>query len=129
MSAFLRGIRQRQQHIGYFVICFFLYALALALAKPAGWWAVVALWIVLVGLLELVYRWTVALGKRNRQTWWARPRSYNYVFVLRWSVMLAVAVVTLMFRYPFLRYAFLVLLIAGLLCAGIIRWVARRDQA
>lgn len=63
MSAFFRGIRQRQQHIGYFVICFFLYALALALAKPAGWWAVVALWIVLVGLLELVYRWTVALAR------------------------------------------------------------------
>jgi heme O synthase-like polyprenyltransferase len=109
MAAFFRTIRQRQQHISYFVICFLLFALALALAKAAGWWAVIALWIVLVGLLELVYRWTVALGYRNRRTWWAKRQSHNYWFVFRW--------------------AFLALVVAGLLCAVIIRRMGRRDLA
>jgi hypothetical protein len=129
MAAFFRTIRQRQQHISYFVICFLLFALALALAKAAGWWAVIALWIVLVGLLELVYRWTVALGYRNRRTWWAKRQSHNYWFVFRWALYLGIAFAVLMVRHVYFRYAFLALVVAGLLCAVIIRRMGRRDQA
>jgi hypothetical protein len=129
MPALLRAIAQRQQHMAYFVICLLLFALALALAKPAGWWAIIAFWIALVGILELVYRWMIAMGRRNRQKWWARQRSRHYGFVIRWVLYLAIVTVVLMVRHPFLRYGLLALVAAGLLCAGIIRWLGHRNAA
>ena len=128
MSAFFRAIVRRQQHMAYFVICFLLFALAAALAKPAGWWAVIAFWIALVGVLELVYRWTIAVGRRNRRTWWAKPRGRRFSLAWRTWIYLLLVVAGLMIRRPFLFYGFLALLVAGLLCAGVIRWMGRHDQ-
>jgi cobalamin synthase len=128
MGAFLRGVKRRQEHIAYFVICFMLFALAIALAKPVGWWAVGALWVALVAMLELVYRWTVGLGYRNRRKWWARPHRPGYWWRWRLIIYVPVAVVALLVRSPFLRYGLLALLVAGLLAAGIIRWMERRRQ-
>ncbi|HKD82167.1 MAG TPA: hypothetical protein VKH81_20920 [Candidatus Angelobacter sp.] len=128
MGAFLRGVARRQKHLGYFFICFFLFALAIALVKPVGWWAVIALWVVLVGVLELIYQWTIALGRRNRRTWWGRPHPPGYWRARALIIYVTVAVVALLVRSPFLRYGLLALLIAGLFCAGIIRWMESRRQ-
>lgn len=128
MSSVLEGIRDRQQHLGYFFICFMLFALAIALVKPVGWWAVIALWVTLAGVLELVYRWTIALGQRNRQSWWAKSRDRNFWFNFRWLVRLGVVAVVLAVRQPSVRYALLALLMAALLYAGVIHWMRRREQ-
>ncbi len=128
MSRILRGIRERQRHIGYVVVCFFLFALALALAKPAGWWAVVALWVALVAMLELVYRWTVALVRRNRRKWWAKPRKDRHWRTQRATVYFALFALSLLIQHPFLRYSLLALLAAGMFCVGIIHLIHRNDQ-
>lgn len=128
MSTFLRSLRRRHEHISYFVICFFLIVPGVALQKTVGWWAVITLWGALVFLLELVYRWIVGVGNRNRRAWWARPHKPGYWSRWGWPLYLGVATVSLMIHYPFLRYASLLLLAGGVLSAGVIRWVNRNDQ-
>lgn len=121
MKRYARRIRQRQEHIGYFVICFFLLVLAIALARRSGWLAVLALWTLFVFILELAYRWTVSLGVRHRETWWAKPHAPGYWTGWHLVVVICLALVALMIRSPSARYGLLALLAAGLFCAGIIR--------
>ncbi len=119
VNKYLRRIRQRQEHVGYFAICFFLWVLAVALGRRSGWLAVLALWAIFVLILELVYRWTISLGARNRRTWWAKPHAPGYW--RGWFLCIWIVWVALVIGSPSFRYGLLALLAAGLFCAGIIR--------
>src|SRR4051812_19458654 len=99
MSTFLRSLRRRHEHLGYFAICFFLIVLGVALQKTVGWRAVITLWVALGFLLELVYRWIIEVGNRNRRKWWARPRKHGYWNRWRWLLYLATAIVSLMIHH------------------------------
>jgi len=120
--------RQRQEHIGYFVICLFLFLLAEVLGLRAGWLAVLALWAALIAILEIIYRWVISLGVRNRKTWWGQPRPVGYWRLWRPGVYASIILAGALIRSPFTRHAVLVLLGAGLLCAGIIRLLHNKDQ-
>lgn len=121
VNKYLRRIRQRQEHVGYFAICFFLWVLAVALGRRSGWLAVLALWAIFVLILELVYRSIISLGARNRRTWWAKPHAPGYWNVRFFGICICIALVALMIGSPLGRYGLLALLAAGLFCAGIIR--------
>ncbi|HEY1939591.1 MAG TPA: hypothetical protein VGJ33_16795 [Candidatus Angelobacter sp.] len=128
MARFFRRARQRQQHIGYFAICFILFAFAAAFVRKIGWLAALGLWLACVVILELIYRWVLALGIRNRKKWWAQPRSYRYWRFYRLVLYGTAAAIGSMIRSPVLGYILLALLAAGLLCAGIIRWLTVRES-
>ena len=128
MHSLLHAIARRQQRMAYFVIWPLLFGLAIVLAEPAGWWAVIALWIVLASILEVIYRQMVIVVGRNRRTWWAKRRG-DSLLATRASLFLAIAVIKLVYTYPFAGYVLLALMTMGLLCAAIIRWLALRDQA
>ena len=126
MRRFIRRVARRQQRIGYALICFFLFLPAEVLGRKHGLATVLALWMGFVVLLELLYRWLVSFEARNRKKWWARPR--KDILGLRFYVFLGLLVLRVLIEYPFARYALLVLLAGGLVCAGIIRFAHRTDE-
>jgi hypothetical protein len=128
MSSFFRRLSQRQAHIGYFAICLILLALAVAFARQSGWPAALGVWVICIVILEMIYRWVVALRTRNRKKWWAQPLSRKYGLFLRLIVYGAAAVTGVITRHPALGYMLLALLAGGLVCAGIIRWLALKES-
>lgn len=116
----------RQQRIAYLVICFMLFALATALGKQYGWGTTLALWAGSVAILEFGYRRLLSFEARNRRKWWARPHRRGRR--IRFYVYYASITLCVLIYSPFTRYALLALLTAGLICAGIIHVLHRREE-
>lgn len=131
MKQLLRGVIRRQQRLAYFVICFMLFALCVALLKPYGMGAILVVWIALVCFLEIGYRRLLLFEGQNRRKWWARQyndyrSSYFPVRIYLYSFIL---LLYLLFHSAFTRYALAGLLASGLICAGIVRLLRKRDHA
>lgn len=116
----------RQQRIAYVLVCFFLFALAIAVAKKYGRFAVVVVWAGSVFLLELGYRRLLSFEARNRRTWWARPR--GRAVGLRFYVYCGCMLLYIVVNSSFARYGSLALLAAGLNCAGVIHVLHRAEE-
>ncbi|HET9839287.1 MAG TPA: hypothetical protein VFR84_13720 [Candidatus Angelobacter sp.] len=128
MSSLFRKVSQRQEHIGYFAICFILLAFAVAFARQAGWPVALGLWLICMVILELIYRWVFALGIRNRKRWWAKPRGHRFWRGFRLIVYGIAATIGLVMRPRALGFVWPALLSAGLLCAGILLLLVERRR-
>ncbi len=123
-SRFFDRLYRRLPFIG---ISFFLLALAFGLAR-SGQLKLAGVLVALLFPVEILYRWTQRLLFRNRRRWWADQRGGWWLRLLNLYVYLSCGLVALLIQSPFARYFILGLLVAGIICAGIIRMLNRESN-
>src|SRR5260370_14031979 len=119
-NLFSQGLDRLYRRLPYLLICLLLLKLALDLVRN-GMPKLAALLVVLLLPIELIHRWTQRLIARNPRKWWVDPARGTWWFNTfpAWLAFLYLLLSSLI-ESPVVIFFMLGLLVAGIVCAGII---------